>query len=96
MAVAVTKRKVAKTTKKLYRELAKGKDLTQKQISQMLWKITHKETENSSCPTSYWHGSLMNHVVNRRISKMKRGGKIIYRLNKTGRKYAMTKGMIKE
>jgi hypothetical protein len=90
-----TKTKVAPTTKKLYKELSKGKDLTQREISSMLWKVSHKGEENFTCPTSYWHGSLMRHVENKRISKLKRNGRIIYRINKTGRKYAEKKGIIK-
>jgi hypothetical protein len=88
-------RKVAPTTKKLYRELAKGKELTQSQIAKMLWTVNNKGEDNTTCPVSYWHGSLMGHVKNRRIQKVKRAGRVVYRLNKSGMKYAQKKGIIK-
>lgn len=96
MAVSKTPvRKVRATTKKLYTELSKGKDLTQAEISKMMWSVVHKGMENTTCPASYWHGPLMNHVNNRRISKLKRDGRIVYRLNKAGQHYAQKKGIIK-
>jgi len=88
-------RKGPATTKKLYSELSKGKVLTQAEISKMLWSVSHKGMENTTCPASYWHGPLMGHVKNRRISKLKRDGRIVYRLNKSGQRYAEQKGFIK-
>jgi hypothetical protein len=97
MAVSKTTkpRKVAPTTKKLYRELAKGKEMTQGEIATMLWKVKNKGEDNTTCPASYWHGSLMGHVKSRRIQKVRRSGRVVYRLNKSGMKYAQTKGIVK-
>jgi hypothetical protein len=96
MAVSKTLQKIAPTTKKLYRELAKGKELTQAQVGKMMWKTLHKNEEEPEYIHSYWHSSLLGHVEKRRVSKKRVDGKVVYRLTQTGRRFAVREGIIKE